>query len=60
MIQIMKIASEINSLSDRDLLLLVKWIKDKPANSLANYLSFELQDRESINIEEQKPVYYHC
>jgi len=60
MIQVMKIASEINTLSDRDLLLLVKWIKDKPANSLANYLSFELQDRELINIEEQEPVYYHC
>ncbi len=56
MIQIMKIASEINSLSDRDLRLLAEWIKDKPANSLANYLSFELQERESINIEVQEPV----
>jgi len=56
MIQIMKIASEINCLSDRDLRLLAEWIKDKPANSLANYLSFELQDRESINIEVQEPV----
>ena len=56
MIQVMKIASEINSLSDRELQLLAEWIKDKPANSLANYLSFELQERDPLNIEVQEPV----
>ena len=56
MIKIMKIASEINGLSDRELKLLAEWIKDNAANSLANYLSFELQERDSINIEVQEPV----
>ena len=56
MIQVMKIASEINGLSDRDLRLLAEWIKDGAANSLANYLSFELQERDSLNIEVQEPV----
>ena len=56
MIQVMKIASEINSLSERELQLLVEWIKDKPANSLSNYLSFELQERDPLNIEVQEPV----
>ena len=56
MIQVMKIASEINNLSDRELKLLAEWIKDKPANSLANYLSFELQERDPLNIEVQEPV----
>jgi len=56
MIQVMKIASEINGLSDRDLRLLAEWIKDDAANSLANYLSFELQNRDSLNIEVQEPV----
>lgn len=56
MIQVMKIASEINGLSDRDLKLLAEWIKVDAANTLANYLSFELQERDSINIEVQEPV----
>ena len=56
MIQVMKIASEINSLSERELQLLAEWIKDKPANSLANYLSFELQERDPLNIEVQESV----
>ena len=56
MIQVMKIASEINGLSVRDLKLLAEWIKVDAANTLANYLSFELQERDSINIEVQEPV----
>ena len=56
MIQVMKIASEINGLSDRDLKLLAEWIKDSAANSLANYLSFELQERDPLNIEVQEAI----
>jgi hypothetical protein len=56
MIKVLKIASEINGLSDRELRLLAEWIKDQPASSLVNYISFELQERDPLNIEVQEAI----
>lgn len=56
MIKVMKIASEINGLSSEELRSLTEWLKDGTASTLADYLSFELQERNSIDIEVQEPV----
>jgi hypothetical protein len=56
MIKVMKIASEINGLSSEELRSLTEWLKDGTAAALTDYLSFELQERNSIDIEVQEPV----
>lgn len=56
MIKVMKIASELNALENRELQMLTEFLKIKTAESLSNYLSFELQERNSITIEVQEPV----
>lgn len=56
MIKVMKIASELNALDNLELQRLTEFLKIKTAESLSNYLSFELQERELLNVEVQESV----
>ncbi len=56
MLNVLKVASEINNMSAKDLQLLSEVLTVKASESLANYISFSLQEKDLLNIEVQEPV----
>ena len=54
-LKVLRIASEVNSLSNDELNVLCDCVNEPVADKMINYLSFILQDRK-LNIEVQEPV----
>ena len=56
MIKAMKIASELNQLTLKELQIVSQFITQSTGEMLVNFVSAELQDRDLREIEVQEPV----
>lgn len=55
-LKVLRIASEVNGLSDDELDILCDCINEPIADKMNNYLSFYLQDKSYLSIPVQDPV----
>lgn len=55
-LKVLRIASEVNGLSDDELDILCDCINEPIADKMNNYLSFYLQDKSYLDIPVQDPV----
>ena len=55
-LKVLRIASEVNGLSNDELDILCNCINESIADKMNNYLSFYLQDKNYSNIPVQEPV----
>lgn len=56
MIKAMKIASELNQLTTKELQIVSQFITRATGEMIVNFVSAELQDRDLRDIEVQEPV----
>ena len=54
--KILKIASEINGLSSKELQVLAECLNESTGGKLSDFISFDLQNRDLLNIEVQESV----
>ena len=54
--KILKIASEINGLSSKELQVLAECLNESTGGNLSDFISFDLQNRDMLNIEVQESV----
>lgn len=53
---VLKVASELNQMTAKELQLVSEFLTIKTGESLGNYISFSLQEKDLLNIEVQEPV----
>lgn len=56
MMNVLKVASELNQMTAKELQLVSEFLTIKTGESLGNYISFSLQEKDLLNIEVQDPV----
>jgi hypothetical protein len=56
MMNVLKVASELNQMTAKELQLVSEFLTIKTGESLGNYISFSLQEKDLLNIEVQEPV----
>ena len=54
--KILKIASEINGLSSKELQVLAECLNESTGGKISDFISFDLQNRDMLNIEVQESV----
>lgn len=54
--KILKIASEINGLSSKELQVLAECLNESTGGKLSDFISFDLQNRDMLNIEVQESI----
>lgn len=54
--KILKIASEINGLKSNELQVLAECLNESTGGKLSDFISFDLQNRDLLNIEVQESV----
>ena len=54
--KILKIASEINGLKSNELQVLAECLNESTGGKLLDFISFDLQNRDLLNIEVQESV----
>ena len=54
--KILKIASEINGLKSNELQVLAECLNESTGGKLLDFISFDLQNRDMLNIEVQESV----
>lgn len=55
-LDVIRIASQINEMTDEEMRRMVEFLFPLTADKLANYISFSLQDKDLLDIEVQDPV----
>ena len=55
-LDVIRIASQINEMTDKELQTLSEFLFPLTAEKLGNYISFSLQEKDLLNIEVQEPV----
>ncbi len=55
-LKVIRIASEINQMNSEELQILSECISKGTGEAMANYISFNLQDKDLLDIEVQDPV----
>jgi hypothetical protein len=56
MMNVLKVASELNQMTAKELQLVSEFLTVQTGESLGNYISFSLQEKDLLNIEVQDPV----
>ena len=56
MMNVLKVASELNQMTTKELQLVSEFLTVQTGESLGNYISFSLQEKDLLNIEVQEPV----
>ena len=56
MLNVMKIASELNQMTAKDLQLVSEFLSVQTGEALSNYISFALQEKDLLKIEVQESV----
>ena len=54
--KILKIASEINGMTSDELQVLAEYLNESTGGKLLDFISFDLQNRDMLNIEVQESV----
>jgi len=54
--KILKIASEINGMTSKELQVLAECLNESTSGKLSDFISFDLQNRDLLNIEVQESV----
>ena len=54
--KILKIASEINGMTSDELQVLAECLNESTGSKLSDFISFDLQNRDLLNIEVQESV----
>lgn len=54
--KILKIASEINGMTSKELQVLTECLNESTSGKLSDFISFDLQNRDLLNIEVQESV----
>lgn len=52
----LRIASEVNQMTAGELRVLAECFSEQTGVALSNYIIFDLQERDAMNIEVQEPV----
>ena len=55
-LDVIRIASQINEMTDEEMRTMSEFLFPLTADKLANYISFTLQEKDLLNIEVQDPV----
>ena len=55
-LDVIRIASQINEMTDKELRTMSEFLFPLTAEKLGNYISFSLQEKDLLNIEVQEPV----
>lgn len=55
-LDVIRIASQINQMTDEEMRTMAEFLFPLTADKLGNYISFSLQDKDLLNIEVQDPV----
>ncbi len=55
-LDVIRIASQINQMTDEEMRTMAEFLFPLTADKLANYISFSLQDKDLLDIEVQDPV----
>ena len=55
-LDVIRIASQINEMTDEEMRTMSEFLFPLTADKLANYISFTLQDKDLLDIEVQDPV----
>jgi len=56
MLNVLKVASELNQMTAKDLQLVSEFLSVQTGEALSNYISFALQEKDLLNIEVQESV----
>ncbi len=54
--KILKIASEVNGMTSNELQVLAECLNESTGGKLSDFISFDLQNRDMLNIEVQESV----
>ena len=55
-LDVIRIASQINEMTDEEMRTMSEFLFPLTADKLANYISFTLQEKDLLNIEVQDPI----
>ena len=55
-LDVIRIASQINELTDEEMRTMSEFLFPLTADKLANYISFTLQEKDLLDIEVQDPI----
>ena len=56
MLNVLKVASELNQMTVKDLQLVSEFLTVQTGEALSNYIIFTLQEKDLLNIEVQESV----
>jgi predicted transport protein len=56
MLNVMKVASELNQMTAKDLQLVSEFLSKQTSEALSNYIAFTLQEKDLLDIEVQESV----
>jgi hypothetical protein len=56
MLNVLKVASELNQMTAKDLQLVSEFLSVQTGEALSNYIIFTLQEKDLLNIEVQESV----
>jgi hypothetical protein len=57
MLNVLKVASELNQMTAKDLQLVSEFLSVQTGEALSNYIIFTLQEKDLLNIEVQESVF---